>query len=109
MKPIKFDYANATFTKNDPNYMPLPAWTDGIQVVSGWSLSWRERCQVFRTGVLWIRQQTFGRPLQPLRPQALNPFPKMPMVPNDNVDVPRPAAGLPVIEPAPSKLEPMDE
>jgi hypothetical protein len=84
MKPIKFDFANATFAKNQPEYMPLPAWTDGNQVVSGWSLTWRERIHVLINGVLWIRQMTFGQPLQPLRPQALSPFPKMPIVANDN-------------------------
>lgn len=84
MKPIKFPYANTTFAKNQPEYIPLPAWTDGNQVVSGWSLSLRERFRLLFSGVLWIRQVTYGQPLQPLRPQTLSPFPKMPMVPNDN-------------------------
>jgi hypothetical protein len=86
MKPIKFDYANATFAKNQPEYMPLPAWTNGATVISGWSLSWRERLHILRTGLLWIRQETFGQKLQPLRPQALSPFPKMPIIANDNID-----------------------
>jgi hypothetical protein len=86
MKPVCFPYANAVFAKNQPEYLPLPAWTDSIQVVSGWSLSWRERFYILFTGMLWIRQMTFGLPLQPLRPQALSPFPKMPIIPNDNCD-----------------------
>lgn len=84
MKPVKFSYSNITFAKNQPEYRPLPGWTDGNQVVSCWSLTWRERIHLLINGVLWIRQMTFGQPLQPLRPQALSPFPKMPMVPNDN-------------------------
>jgi hypothetical protein len=85
MKPIKFPFANITFAKNQPEYMPLPAWTDGNQVVSGWSMTWLERIKVLLSGVIWIRQVTFGQPLQPLRPQVPSPFPKMPMVPNDNI------------------------
>jgi len=84
MKPVKFPYANATFAKDQPAYMPLPAYTDGNQVISCWSLSWRERIHVLLHGVLWVRMMTFGRPLQPLRPQALSPFPKMPIVSETN-------------------------
>lgn len=84
MKPIQFPYANTTFATNQPDYQPLPAWTDGAQVISCWSLSWHERWRVLRTGRLWIRQNNFGQKLQPLRPQTLDPFPKMPLVENDN-------------------------
>jgi hypothetical protein len=80
MKPLKFDFSNATFAKNQPEYQPLPAWTDGKQVVSCWSLSWRERLHVLFTGVLWIRQMSFGQPLQAIRPQVPSPFPKMPEI-----------------------------
>jgi hypothetical protein len=85
MKPTKFPWYNITFAKDQPEYMPLPAWTDGSQVVSCWSLSWAERFRILFSGVLWIRTMAFGKPLQPLRPQARNPFPKMPIVQNDNV------------------------
>ncbi len=84
MKPIQFPYANSVFAKNQPEYIPLPAYTDGSLVVSSWSLTWRERVHILFTGVLWIRQLTFGRPLQPLCPQVSNPFPDMPIVSKTN-------------------------
>lgn len=84
MKPVSFPYANATFAKDQPEYMPLPAYTDGKQVVSQWSVSFFERLRILFGGMIWVRQVTYGQPLQPLRPQAKSPFPKMPIVPNDN-------------------------
>ncbi len=106
MKPIKFDYANTTFARNQPEYLPLPAWTDGNQVVSGWSLTLHERLHILFSGVIWIRQMTFGHKLQPLRPQALSPFPKMPMVANDNIE--HKTIGSDPTPPM-KKLEPMDD
>jgi hypothetical protein len=84
MQPSNFPYSNITFAKDQPGYMPLPAWTDGAQVISRWTLNWRERLHVLLTGVVWVRMMTFGKPLQPLRPQVLDPFPKLPTLPNDN-------------------------
>jgi hypothetical protein len=77
MRPVKFNYANATFAKDQPEYEPLPAYTDGNQVFSCWSLTWRERLHVLLHGVVWFRVMTFGAPLQPQRPQVFSPFPKM--------------------------------
>lgn len=84
MKPLKFPYSNVTFTKNQPGYLPLPAWSDGMKVVTCWSLSWSERLRMLRTGRIWVRQENHGAPLQAMRPQVLDPFPSMKLVKNDN-------------------------
>lgn len=85
MKPIKFPYSNAVFAKNQPEYIPLPAYTDGTNVISCWSLSFKERMIALWSGQLWIRQLTFGQKLQAIRPQVQDPFPKMEIAPREDV------------------------
>jgi hypothetical protein len=80
MQPVKFNHANATFAKNQKGFLPLPAYTDGVLVISCWSMSWRERFVALFHGRLWIRQLTHGAPLQGIRPQVYDPFPKMKIV-----------------------------
>lgn len=75
MLPVKFPYVNATHVKSGE--LPLPAYSDGIQTISCWSLTWIERLKVLRSGRIWIRQKNFNQPLQALRPQTRDPFPKM--------------------------------
>lgn len=62
------------FAKDQPEYLPLPAirCSDG-QVITRWSLSWRERLRVLWTGSLWLRQLTFNEPLQPQSPTVEAP------------------------------------
>jgi hypothetical protein len=66
-----FAGVNGTYAKDQPEYLPLPAHraADGT-VTSCWSLTWRERLQVLRTGRLYISMLTFGEPLQPLLPSV---------------------------------------
>jgi hypothetical protein len=66
MKPTEFKEQNIVFAKNQPEYLPLPAFksTDG-QVVSCWTLTFRERLRLLFTGRLWSCVSTFNHSLQP--------------------------------------------
>jgi hypothetical protein len=74
MKPIDFRGSNVVFAKDQPEYLPLPAYCDPEDetgtVVSCWRLSWRERLRVLVGGPLWLSCMTFRRSLQPLLPEV---------------------------------------
>ena len=75
MKPIKFKEANFTFAKEQPPYIPLPAWRgDDGTVISCWQLSRRERLKLLITGKIWLKVLTFNQPLQPQRLDVDRPF-----------------------------------
>lgn len=77
MKIVDFKKRNVIFAENQPEYNPLPAWRGPIpecEVISCWKLSLWERIRILFTGVLWLRQLTFGQPLQPQLPQVESPF-----------------------------------
>ena len=77
MKIVDFKKRNIVFGKDQPEYNPLPAWRGPIpecEVISCWKLSIWERIRILFTGVLWLRQLTFGQPLQPQLPQVEDPF-----------------------------------
>lgn len=57
---------NVVFAENQPEYQPLPAWTDGKQVIERWRLTWRERLRALLGRDLFIHVLTFGEPLQPI-------------------------------------------
>ncbi len=65
MHPIAFPEMNKTWAKNQPPYLPLPAYVDEQQSISCWRLTWRERFTLLLTGRLWLRQLNFCQPLQP--------------------------------------------
>lgn len=68
MKPVAFPEENAIFAKNQPQYLPLPAFRDvGLdgRVVCCWSLTWKERLQVLLRGRIWLQMLTFHKSLQP--------------------------------------------
>lgn len=69
MEPINFPQQNTTFAKNQPEYLPLPAFRseDGQEVTACWGMSWRERIRVLFTGRIYVTLLTFGRPLTPSR------------------------------------------
>ena len=79
MKPIEFKQHNVTFAKDQPQYLPLPAYrSDDGQVITCWQLSWLDRLRVLVNGKLWLSQLTFNHPLQPQRPSIETPFAKTP-------------------------------
>lgn len=68
MKPIPFKEQNVVFAKDQPEYLPLPAFrSDSPQgeVVSCWQLSFTERLRILFTGKLWVSLLSFNKPLTP--------------------------------------------
>ena len=69
MKPIKFKESNVVYAKNQPEYLPLPAFVDpndkNGQVLSCWSLSFKERIRILFHGRIWLSLMMFGKPLTP--------------------------------------------
>lgn len=74
MKPIRFPEVTVVWAENQPEYLPLPAYTDEERTVTCWSLSWRERLQLLLTGRMWLSQLNFGGALQAQLPQVESPF-----------------------------------
>lgn len=68
VEPLERDgFRKVVFAKDQPEYLPLPALTDGQYVITRWKLSWRERLTCLVRGDLHLGLLTFGRPLQPIR------------------------------------------
>lgn len=74
MEPVEFPEQTMVWAKNQPPYLPLPAYTDERETISCWKLTWRERFRVLVSGRLWLRQMNFGAPLQPQAPTVERPF-----------------------------------
>ena len=74
MKPIEFPEQTMVWAKDQPPYLPLPAYTDDRETISLWALTWRERIRALFTGRLWLRQLNLGNPLQPQVPSLQSPF-----------------------------------
>ena len=70
MRNIKFKECNASFAKNQKEYLELQAFVNEGVVVTCYKLSWRERLKILFTGKLWLGQMTFGTPLQPQKPSV---------------------------------------
>lgn len=73
MTPIEFPEQNVVFAKDQPEYLPLPAFRNDSQqgeVISCWKLSFVERLQILFTGKLWICLLSFNKPLTPSRPSV---------------------------------------
>lgn len=68
MRPKKFKEVNVTFAKDQPEYLPLPAFknnSDFGEVVTCWNLSFKERLRVLFKGEIWLSLMTFNKPLTP--------------------------------------------
>lgn len=74
MKPVKFPHQNCIFAENQPEYLPLPAFQNGVETISCWKATIKERIRFLFSGTLWLRQCNFGGPLQPQLPTFDNPF-----------------------------------
>ena len=74
MKPIEFPEQTMVWAKNQPPYLPLPAFTNDRETISLWALTWRERFRLLFTGRLWLRQLNFGQALQPQKLCLETPF-----------------------------------
>lgn len=68
MKPIEFPEQNIVFAKDQPEYLPLPAFRNDSpegEVISCWQLSFSERLRILFTGKLWVSLMSFNKPLTP--------------------------------------------
>jgi hypothetical protein len=68
---------NATYAKDQPQYLQLPVYKDPCDegyVTSCWRLSLWERLKMLFTGRMWITVMTFGDALQPIRPAVDDPL-----------------------------------
>ena len=74
MNPIEFPEQTIVWARNQPPYLPLPAYINEHETISCWRLSWRERWRVLWSGRLWLRQMNYGAPLQPQAPCVESPF-----------------------------------
>jgi hypothetical protein len=75
MKPITFKESNIVFAKDQPEYLPLPAYkNDKGDVISLWKFNFFERIKILFIGKIWFHVLTFNHPLQPQRPTLDYPF-----------------------------------
>jgi hypothetical protein len=68
MKPIEFKEQNTVYAKDQPEYLPLPAFKNDSfygEVISCWKLTLKERIILLFTGKLWSQFLTFNKPLTP--------------------------------------------
>lgn len=77
MRLIEFPGQNVVFAKDQPEYLPLPAYrvpNDQYgRIVCCWDLSWRERFRLLWSGKLWHTVMTFNQALQPQLLEAQRP------------------------------------
>lgn len=74
MKPIEFPEQTVVWAKDQPPYLPLPAYSNERETISCWQLTWLERLVVLFTGRVWLRLCNFGKPLQPQTLTVYSPF-----------------------------------
>jgi hypothetical protein len=75
MKPIETEYTNVVYAKDQPEYIPLPAYqdTDGT-IVTTWELTKEEIEAVKESGRIYLMVSTFNQPLQPVLLTTTNPI-----------------------------------
>ncbi len=74
MTPVEFPQQTIVWAKDQPPYLPLPAFTNEKETISCWQLTWTERLKVLFFGKLWLRQMNYGARLQPQAPCIDSPF-----------------------------------
>lgn len=69
MKLVEFPEQTVVIAKDQPQYLPLPAYCypddPKGRIAFCWALSWRERFRVLFGGQIWHQVLTFNGPLQP--------------------------------------------
>jgi hypothetical protein len=70
MRPIppaeSFGGIPVVFAKDQPEYLQLPARTDGQMVVTTWQLTAAERVAILAGAPIILKISTLGKPLQPV-------------------------------------------
>jgi|SRR6478735_8521514 len=97
MQAIEFPQQNEVIAKNQPEYIPLPAFLniqqvrfkDGaegpavIDLTCCFQLSPEEIAQVIATGQIWYTQVVNNEPMQPIRMSVVNPFQQATVLPHN--------------------------
>jgi len=69
VKIIEFPEQSIVIAKDQPQYLPLPAYRFPSdpqgRIACCWKLSWWERFRVLLSGRIWHQILTFNSPLQP--------------------------------------------
>jgi len=78
MEPVQFPEVNKTYGADQKEYLPLPGFFNKADparaFTTKWKLSPEELAEVQRTGHVWLTIMTYGRPLQPILFQTVDPF-----------------------------------
>jgi hypothetical protein len=78
MKLIEFEEQSVVIAKDQPEYLPLPAFQfandPSGRIAFCWQFSWRERLRLLFSGKLWHTVLTFHQPLQPVMLMLDRPF-----------------------------------
>lgn len=76
MKPVDFPGRNIIFAENQPEYNPLPAFSDSKQgvVLTVWKPTFWERIKILFLGRIYLQVITFNEPLQPVYLTTENPL-----------------------------------
>ena len=68
MEIVDFKEKNIVIAKDQPPYLPLPAYrTKDGEVTSCWGLNFRERIKLLFTGRIYFTLLTFNQKIQPQR------------------------------------------
>jgi len=76
MKLVEFPEQNIVIAKDQPQYLPFPAFRlDDLEgtVIGCWKLGFMERIRVLFSGTIWHSILTFKDPLQPQMLSAEKP------------------------------------
>jgi hypothetical protein len=77
MRLLDFPGRNVVIAKDQPEYLPLPAYrVPGDRygrLVCCWTMSWRERLRLLWSGKVWHTVMTFNQPLQPQLLEVVRP------------------------------------
>ena len=75
MKPVEFEETNVVFAKDQPGYLPLPAFRDEDgRVTVCYCLTVWERLVILFKSNIWLQVLTFNRPIQPQKPSVKCPL-----------------------------------
>jgi hypothetical protein len=76
--PLTSEFKQVTWAEDQPEYRVLPSIRSLApgqpgRVTTRWTLTWRERWKLFRSGEFYLQILTFGRPLTPVKPMVDEP------------------------------------